>query len=161
MTWRPGGPRWLRTLPGPARWRLPRVRRRAGLAVTLAPPARTYQHRPVLVAADLGELRAPVTGTVTLPVWLHWSGTLAAAVYDLGDPRQRPALYRTVLREARHPSDLGDWLNGALLAELWPDLVLPVPVRAAWEQQHPRTLAAAPYRSVSAVAADVALQGSS
>ena len=167
MTWRPGGARqrrarrWLRSLAGPARWRLPRHSRRAAPVVTLAPPARMYQHRPVLVAADLGELRAPVTGTVTLPVSLHWSGTPAAAAYDLSDPRQRPALYRTVLREARDPSDLGDWLNGDLLAELWPGLVLPAPVRAAWEQQHPRTLGAGPAQAGLPVTAGGALQGGS
>jgi hypothetical protein len=105
--------------------------------VVLASPSHFYQRRQVLVAEDLRMLRGPVTGTITLPELLHWSGDENAARFDLDDPRQRPALYVTVLREAQAPSELGDWLNSDWLIELWPRLVLPKPVRAAWEQQHP------------------------
>jgi hypothetical protein len=95
-----------------------------------------YLGRPVLVASDLRMLHGPATGIVTLPLDLHWSGDENAARYDLDDHRQRPSLYATVLREAREPSDLQTWLNGDLLVQLWPQLVLPKAVRAAWEQQH-------------------------
>lgn len=91
----------------------------------------------MLVAADLEELRGPVTGTVKLPELLHWSGDENAPVYHLDDPRQRPAMYVYVLRESKAASELGQWLNGAWLVDLWGRLVLPPPVRAAWEQQHP------------------------
>lgn len=90
----------------------------------------------MLVASDLRMLRGPATGTVTLPLSLHWSGDDTAARFNLDDPRQRPALYTTVLREAGEPADLETWLNGDLLAELWPQLVLPRAVRQAWEDQH-------------------------
>jgi hypothetical protein len=105
-------------------------------SLVLAPVSHRYRGRPVLVAADLRMLRGPATGTVTLPLSLHWSGDDAAARFDLDDPRQRPALYATVLREAGEPGDLEAWLNGDLLAGLWPQLVLPKAVREAWEAQH-------------------------
>jgi hypothetical protein len=90
----------------------------------------------VLVAAELRMLRGPVSGNVRLPELLHWSGDENAAEFNLDDPRQRPAMYVVVLREARDAAELGEWLNGDWLVELWPRLVLPPPVRAAWEQQH-------------------------
>jgi hypothetical protein len=104
----------------------------------LAPVTHQYLHRPVLVASDLRMLQGPVTGVVTLPVTLHWSGDENAARFDLDDARQRLPLYVTVLREARQAADLGNWLDGYLLVALWPRLVnrLPKTVRQAWEQQH-------------------------
>lgn len=102
----------------------------------LAPVSYLYQRRPVLVASDLQMLRGPGAGRVELPVSLHWSGDDCAAVFNLDDPRQRPALYTTVLREAGDPADLQAWLNADLLIDLWPRLVLPRAVRAAWEEQH-------------------------
>jgi hypothetical protein len=105
--------------------------------LVLAPVSHLYQRRPVLVASDLQMLRGPASGTVMLPLSLHWSGDDDAAVFDLSDPRQRPALYTTVLREAGEPGDLQTWLNADLLVDLWPRLVLPTAVRAAWEEQHP------------------------
>jgi hypothetical protein len=59
-------------------------------AVVLAPVSHRYLGRPVLVALDLGTLRGPVSGIVTLPVSLHWSGDEDAAKFDLDDARQRP-----------------------------------------------------------------------
>lgn len=105
--------------------------------LVLAPVAHLYQRRPVLVASDLRMLRGPASGRVELPVSLHWSGDDSAAVFNLDDPRQRPGLYTTVLREAGEPADLQTWLNASLLVDLWPRLVLPRSVRAAWEEQHP------------------------
>lgn len=105
--------------------------------LVLAPVSYLYQRRPVLVASDLRMLRGPASGSVTLPLSLHWSGDDNAAIFDLDDPRQRPSLYTTVLREAGEPGDLQAWLNADLLVDLWPRLVLPRAVRAAWEEQHP------------------------
>jgi len=81
-------------------------------------------------------LRGPASGIVELPLSLHWSGDDSAARFDVGDDRQRPSLYATVLREAGEPGDLGTWLNGDVLVDVWPRLVLPPTVRAAWEKQH-------------------------
>jgi hypothetical protein len=89
--------------------------------LALAPVSRLYNQRPVLVASHLAMLQGPGSGTVTLPVSLQWSGDGTA----------------TVLREAGEPGDLQAWLNAGLLVELWPRLVLPRSVRAAWEEQHP------------------------
>lgn len=105
--------------------------------VVLAPATHIYQRRQVLVASDLGTLRGPLSGEVRLPELLKWSGDENAAKFNLDDPEQRPALYVAVLREAHEASELGEWLNSELLVELWPQLVLPKPVRAAWEEQHP------------------------
>jgi len=88
------------------------------------------------VASDLKMLRGQVSGEIRLPELLMWSGDENAARFDLDVPEQRPALYVTVLREAHAASELGEWLNGELLVELWPQLVLPRPVREAWEEQH-------------------------
>jgi hypothetical protein len=47
------------------------------------------------------------------------------------DRRQRARVYELVLREGR-PSDVVTYLDGALLIDLWNELVLPAAVRAAW-----------------------------
>lgn len=104
--------------------------------VALAPPTHFYQRRPVLVALDLRMLHGPVAGEVRLPELLRWSGDENAALFNLDVPEQRPALYVAVLREAHAGGELGEWLNADWLLDLWPRLVLPPPVRAAWEQQH-------------------------
>jgi hypothetical protein len=106
----------------------------AQIAVRAAP----YQARPgrrVLVALDLADLRGPVTGTVELPLRLHWSG--AGRMFDVGDPGTRQWLYETVLQEASRPEDLTAFLDGSALVELWPRLFVPAGVRQAWEDQHP------------------------
>jgi hypothetical protein len=148
VTRQSSGPRWLSLLLDHA-WSLLHWRRHGETAgpahaasaepppLALAPVPHLYQRRPVLVVSDLRMLRGPASGTVTLPVSLHWSGDASAAGFDLDDPRQRPALYTTVLREAGEPGDLQTWLNAGLLVDLWPRLVLPRTVRAAWEEQHP------------------------
>jgi hypothetical protein len=68
--------------------------------------------------------------TVTLPQHLHWSG--ASRAYNLRDRRDRARVYEIVLREGE-PNDLGAFVDGVLLVDLWEDLVLPAVIRAAWE----------------------------
>jgi hypothetical protein len=102
---------------------------------------RTYRGRPVRVPRDLADLHGPTTGTLTLPLWVYWSG---AREWKLDSPVDLRELYRTVVREAKKPGDL-DYLDGATLVALWPDLCrrgLPSQVRAAWEDQHPALAAA-------------------
>lgn len=118
----PAGP--VSAVPGPA------VRSRH-----LARPGRR-----ALVAADLGGLRGPAGGMARLPLRLFWS--LPDHQFDLDDPDTRRWYYETVLREASRPGDLADFLDGATLARLWPDLYLPKGVRRAWEEQHPSLRAA-------------------
>lgn len=68
--------------------------------------------------------------TVELPLHLNWSDR--GRFYDLRQRRQRARVYELVLREGG-PSDVRAYIDGALLVDLWDDLVLPTPVRQAWE----------------------------
>ena len=110
-------------------------------AVAVRTPHQARPGRQVLVAADLADLRGPAQGTVTLPLWLYWSGPSPA--FDLADPDMLRWLYQIVLREAARPEDLTSYLDRDTLIAVWPDLFLPRGVRQAWEERHP-VLRAAP-----------------
>jgi transcriptional regulator with XRE-family HTH domain len=87
--------------------------------------------RPVFVADRLWRLPIhDAFAEVTLPLGLNWSRP--GAVFRLSDRRQRARCYEIVLREGT-PTDLLRYVDGALLIDLWPDLVLPRDVRAAWQ----------------------------
>ncbi|MFI5679074.1 hypothetical protein [Streptomyces cellulosae] len=94
---------------------------------------------------SLEELHGPIQGVVELPLHMAWSGMTS---YDLGKPRQRMGLYRTVLHEGLR-DDLPRYLNQNLLLQLWPVLrtLVGLTVRAVWEDAFPqlasRTRAAA------------------
>jgi hypothetical protein len=96
----------------------------------------------VLVAADLADLRGPVSGVAELPLRLFWC---ADRTFDLDDPGMLRWMYQNVLREATRAEDLTSFLNGDTLVDVWPGLVLPKGVRQAWEDRHPvlRAVAAA------------------
>ncbi|WP_339134841.1 hypothetical protein WJM95_34075 [Streptomyces sp. f51] len=85
--------------------------------------------------AALEELQGPSRGVVRLPLHVAWSGMTS---YDLGNPRQRMGLYRTVLHEGLH-EDLSRYLNQDLLLELWPTLrrLVGRTVRTVWEDAFP------------------------
>lgn len=70
---------------------------------------------------------------------LWWSGS--ARAFDLVDRSQRRRAYEIVLREGT-PDDIMEVVDGALLCELWADLVLPVALRAGWEAVLPSTVRA-------------------
>lgn len=89
-----------------------------------------YLGRPVLVAASLADLNGPTCGVVELPLRLYWSAP--DRTFSLDDPAERRKVYRIVVREARRPGDLAVFLDGGMLVALWPDIVLPKPVRRAW-----------------------------
>ena len=65
-----------------------------------------------------------------LPLHLEWSRQDRHV--DLADRRQRARVYETVLREGR-PGDIAGLVDGALLVDLWDELVLPRQLRAAWQ----------------------------
>ncbi|MFJ8347928.1 hypothetical protein ACIQ9J_16425 [Streptomyces sp. NPDC094153] len=94
---------------------------------------------------SLDELHGPTQGIVELPLHMAWSGMTS---YDMGKPRQRMGLYRTVLHEGLR-DDLPRYLNQDLLLQLWPVLRTLVgrTVRTVWEDAFPqlasRTQAAA------------------
>ncbi|MDQ1015698.1 hypothetical protein [Streptomyces afghaniensis] len=85
---------------------------------------------------SLDELRGPTHGVVDLPLHMAWSGMTS---YDLGKPRQRMGLYRTVMHEGLH-DDLPRYLNQDLLLQLWPVLRTLVgrTVRTVWEDAFPQ-----------------------
>jgi hypothetical protein len=69
-------------------------------------------------------------GRVRLPLHLNWSQP--GREFDLSDRRQRARVYEIVLREGTR-EDICDYLDGALLVDLWPELVLPAPLRREWQ----------------------------
>ncbi len=100
--------------------------------------ASRYRSRPgrvALVVDSLAELRGPTSGTVELPHRLVWQAPELRR-FDLEDPYQRGRLYEIVLREAIRLDELRDWLDAAVLREVWPELYLPRGVRRAWEDRH-------------------------
>ena len=106
-------------------------------AVAIAP--QFYRHRPVLVAANLADLHGPVTGKLTLPLWVFWSFGGEPYAWNLDDPVGRREMYRTVVREAKRPADL-DVLHGPTLVRIWRDMcrrTMPSTVQNAWEDRHP------------------------
>lgn len=62
------------------------------------------------------------------PLHLNWSDR--GRQYDLRDRRHRARVYELVLREGG-PDDVLTYVDGALLLDVWDDLVLPAKVRAA------------------------------
>jgi transcriptional regulator with XRE-family HTH domain len=87
--------------------------------------------RPIVVADRLWRLAIrDAFATVTLPLGLNWSR--AGATFDLSDRRQRARCYEVALREGT-ANDLLRYVDGALLVDLWDELVLPREIRAAWQ----------------------------
>lgn len=96
---------------------------------------RTYaENRPYLVPETIEELAGPPTGVVMLPERLDWS---ERAAFHLDVPAERNLMYERVIREATRSGDLREYLNGAVLREVWQSLFLPVRVRRMWEERFP------------------------
>jgi hypothetical protein len=119
----------------------------AGYPVPMDAAARTrgyHEARPgrrAVVAASLADLRGPAHGTVTLPLRLFWSPP--GRVWNLDNPGSAQAMYEHVLGQAIREEELATWLNGEMLAGMWPRLYLPKGVRRAWEERHPSLRGAA------------------
>ncbi|MDP9226819.1 MAG: helix-turn-helix domain-containing protein [Actinomycetota bacterium] len=77
---------------------------------------------------------------VVLPLHLNWSEPGRA--FDLSVRADRARVYEIVLREGR-PEDILAYVDGALLVDLWDDLVVPRTLRASWQPVISSTLAAA------------------
>lgn len=77
---------------------------------------------------------------VELPLHLNWSAP--GRVFDLRSRADRSRVYETVLQEGR-PADILAYVDGALLVDLWDDLVLPRAVRSAWAPLIPASGSAA------------------
>ncbi|MFM8867765.1 MAG: helix-turn-helix transcriptional regulator [Ilumatobacteraceae bacterium] len=67
---------------------------------------------------------------VDLPLHLDWSSV--GRTHDLSKRRSRARCYEVVLREGL-PDDIVTLVDGALLCDLWDDLVLPRAIRREWE----------------------------
>ena len=108
----------------------------AGFDIALEPRIEFEQRavvrgRPVLVPTRLPRLPLDEAfRVVELPLHLNWSDP--GRRYELADRRQRARVYEIVLREGT-PDDVLAYIDGALLVDLWDDLVLPVEIRRAWE----------------------------
>ncbi len=113
-----------------------RILHAAGAELTFQPRIefRTVTNRrgrPITVPTHLPRL--PVNHAFPrgpLPLHLNWSDP--DQVYDLADRDDRRLVYEIVLREGG-PTDVLEFIDGALLIDLWPEFTLPADVRAAWQ----------------------------
>lgn len=107
----------------------------AGFDLTITPRIEfqlvaTDRGRPIHVPSALPRLPLDrAFTTVELPLHLNWSDR--GRHYDLRDRRQRARVYEIVLREGG-PDDILAFVDGALLVDLWSELVLPRAVRTSW-----------------------------
>jgi transcriptional regulator with XRE-family HTH domain len=112
-----------------------RILRVAGfaLAIDRVPDfrkVRTGRGRPFYVAESLWRLPLEDSlAKVQLPLSVNWSNP--GSSYNLADRRQRSRCYEIVLREGM-PADIAKYVDGALLIDLWDDLVLPRDLRREW-----------------------------
>lgn len=112
-----------------------RLLREAGFELDVRPlvtftEVATPRGRTVTVPSALPRLAVQqALATVVLPLHLNWSAP--GRRFDLADRCQRARVYEIVLREGG-PDDILSYVDGALLVDLWDDLVLPRDVRAAW-----------------------------
>ncbi|MCP3798203.1 hypothetical protein NLX83_02930 [Allokutzneria sp. A3M-2-11 16] len=67
---------------------------------------------------------------VGLPLHLNWS--YPGKIFDLADRGDRGRCYETVLREGT-AEDILEYIDGALLVDMWPEVVVPRDIRALWE----------------------------
>lgn len=108
----------------------------AGFELTVEPRVTFHEvplprGRPIFVADRLWRLPIKAAlAEVTLPLELNWSRPGAA--FRLSDRRRRARCYEVVLREGT-PDDILRYVDGALLVDLWSELVLPRAIRDAWE----------------------------
>lgn len=104
--------------------------------------------RPVSVPNRLPRLPIErALAVVELPLRLNWSRP--GRVFRLSDRGDRARVYETVLREGA-PQDVRDYVDGALLVDLWGELVLPRDVRAAWSPLIDAVLATPDHSGVAA-----------
>jgi hypothetical protein len=103
-------------------------------AAAAAVPAFTL--RPAFVPGSLDDLHGPASGPVTLPHRLYW--TRGGRVFDLDDLDDALDAYEAVLDAAGSLADVARFLNGELIAGLWPEICVARDKRAAWEQAFPQ-----------------------
>jgi transcriptional regulator with XRE-family HTH domain len=113
-----------------------RIVQAAGFDLDLVPrpafrEAAVDRGRAIYVPAVLPHLPVDrAVGRVRLPLHLNWSQP--GREFNLADRRQRGRVYEIVLREGTG-QDIADYVDGALLIDLWPDLILPAAIRREWQ----------------------------
>jgi len=113
-----------------------RLLRVAGYQITAEPlidftEVTLTRGRPIYVPSALWRLSMKQSfSEITLPVSVNWS--TPGKTYDLSDRRQRARCYEIILREGM-PKDFLQFIDGALLTDLWNDLIIPKAVRNAWQ----------------------------
>jgi transcriptional regulator with XRE-family HTH domain len=112
-----------------------RILRVAGFALALdrVPEfrmVRTRRGRPFYVADSLWRLPVDqALARIGLPLSVNWSDP--GRDFNLADRRERSRCYEIVLREGM-PADITKYVDGALLVDVWDDLVLPRELRREW-----------------------------
>lgn len=98
---------------------------------SMGPAIRYADHRPYPdPPARLADLAGPTDGLIELPLSIYWGPKRS---YDMSTDGDRRAVYETVLREAADAAEVGQYVNGVLLVQLWPRLWLPSRIRQCWE----------------------------
>jgi len=91
----------------------------------------TARGKPIWVPDRLPRLDVTrALATVELPLHLNWSAP--GRIFDFRSRADRSRVYEAVLQEGT-PADILAYVDGALLVDLWDELVLPRAVRSAWE----------------------------
>lgn len=86
---------------------------------------------PYDAPSSLEALRGPATGTLELPVSVHWGPQRA---YDLGTHHELVFAYQQIVREGT-TADQEGLLNRDLLVRVWSELILPERCQALWESR--------------------------
>jgi hypothetical protein len=89
---------------------------------------------PYQTPSSLKALHGPGSGLLEVPVTVHWG---PRRVFDLDEVGQRRSAYQAIVREGTPPVQEA-LLNAGLLAQVWPELVLPVRCRTVWEHRFHR-----------------------
>lgn len=112
-----------------------RIAGAAGFDLALQPRVEFVAHpasrgRPVMVPNALPRLLVEqALAVIELPLHLNWSAP--GRRFDLRDRADRARVYEVLLREGT-ADDIVRYVDGALLADLWDELVLPPAIRSAW-----------------------------
>lgn len=87
--------------------------------------------RPYAIPTSTWRL-PPTQALATIDTTPHtwWSGP--PRTFNLAVRSERLRAYEILLREGT-PADIEPIIDGVLLAEAWPDLVIPAPLRHAWQ----------------------------
>ncbi|MGH3925671.1 MAG: helix-turn-helix transcriptional regulator [Pseudonocardiaceae bacterium] len=107
----------------------------AGFELTIQPRVQFVEQttpRGRTVAVPTALPRLPIEqalATVALPLHLNWSAP--GRQFPMRDRSRRARVYEIVLREGG-PEDVLTYIDGALLIDLWDELVLPRDIRTAW-----------------------------